>query len=79
MEKIDISFQHRGKQYIGYFSLVAGAGAGVYHLMDDKQYYLGRLRQGSQDEWVFDASNAEDKLDVLANTFGNYITGNRLI
>jgi len=75
MDRIDISFEHRGKQYSGYFHKVAGVGVNAtWHLMDDKQFYLGRLRIGWRDEWVFDASRAENQLDLLANFFGNYVT-----
>lgn len=74
MERIPVNFEQLGKIYSGYFKKVAGAGQeGVWYLMDDKNFYLGRLRQ-YQDQWVFDDSKPVNKLNELAEYFGEVIT-----
>lgn len=76
MEKIPITFEHHGKTYSGYFGKVAGGGdSSTWHLYDDKNYYLGRLRISSfNHEWVFDESSPADRLSGLANYFGNFVS-----
>ena len=75
MDKIPITFTHHDKQFSGFFSKVQGAGStSVWHLNDEQNYYLGRLRIGWQDQWYFDGSKAEDRLEELAQFFGNYLT-----
>jgi hypothetical protein len=44
MEEVPITFEIEGKKYSGRFSAVHGAGQNVWHLMDNHNYYLGRLR-----------------------------------
>ena len=73
MEGIPISFEHAGKKYRGHFSQVSGAGdSSVWHLMDDKNYYLGQLRYTNG--WVFDPTPKTNKLVELADFFGDYVT-----
>ena len=75
MEKIPITFEHHGKTVSGHFSKVQGAGStAVWHLMSDDHYYLGSLRIGWQDQWYFDGSKADDRLEDLAQFFGDYVT-----
>jgi hypothetical protein len=51
MNIIQISFEHLGKHYTGHFSKVIGVGsASTYYLVDDKNFYLGRLRIAN-DQW----------------------------
>ena len=73
METIPISFEHQGKHYAGHFNKVMGAGdTSTYHLMDDKNFYLGRLRIAN-DQWIFDATPKTLELKELADFFGDYI------
>lgn len=73
MDTIPISFEHLGKQYTGHFSKVMGAGSGsTYYLMDDKNFYLGRLRIANE-QWTFDASPKKQELKDVADFFGDYI------
>jgi len=76
MENVAITFEHLGKIYQGHFTRVAGAGEStVYHLMDNKNFYLGRLRLSTfLKEWCFDESRPKDKLSQLGNFFGDYLT-----
>jgi hypothetical protein len=75
MDKIPINFEHHGKKFSGQFGKVQGAGnTSVWHLMSDDHYYLGRLRIGWQDQWYFDGSRPENKLEELAQFFGEYVT-----
>lgn len=74
MERIPISFEHRGKKYSGSFSRVQGAGTtSVWHLMSDDNYFLGRLRMSEEFDFFFDDSKEENELTYLARFFGNYI------
>ena len=74
LEQIPISFEHHGKRYKGHFSKVAGAGStAVFHLMDDKNFYLGRLRM-VQNKWVFDATPKTKDLVELTEYFGQVVT-----
>jgi hypothetical protein len=41
----------------------------MWHLMDDKNYYLGRLRMANN-KWVFDAPDKVAELADLAEFFG---------
>ena len=73
MEHIPISFEYDGRKYSGHLAAVHGSGTCVWHLMDDKNFYLGRLRKAN-DEWVFDATGKSEELKNLAEFFGNYLT-----
>lgn len=73
MERILINFEYQGKNYSGYFNKVAGAGdSTVWHLYDDKNYYLGRLRYS--DKWVFDSTPTTKELAKSADFFADYLT-----
>ena len=74
MDEIPISFEHTGKKFKGRFTKVSGAGdTGVWHLMDDKNFYLGRLRM-VQNKWVFDPTPKTLELKELAEYFGEVVT-----
>jgi hypothetical protein len=60
MDKIPISFELQGKQYVGTLDEISGAGGGVWHLMVER-YYWGRLRLVN-DEWYLDESSSEIQL-----------------
>jgi hypothetical protein len=66
MDHVTINFEHYGKKYTCNFSAVYGAGQNVWHLMDDKNFYLGTLRM-NKDRWVFDATPNTQELSELAN------------
>ena len=72
MEQIPITFEIAGKKYSARFTAVHGAGQNVWHLMDNQNYYLGRLRRVN-DKWVFDASDKSAELKQLADFFGDYL------
>jgi hypothetical protein len=55
MKDMPITFEHNGKKYSGYFAAVHGAGQNVWHLMDNKNFYLGQLRFVN-DKWVFNGT-----------------------
>lgn len=64
---IPISFEHLKKQYTGHFSNVMGGGdTSTHHLMDDKNFYLGRLRIANN-KWVFDNTPKTPELKGLAD------------
>jgi hypothetical protein len=73
MDKIPISFTHNGKHYSGHFANVQGAGdTRVWHLYNDKNYYLGRLRYSTfTSKWVFDSS--QEDLSSLAQFFAKHV------
>lgn len=72
MNAIPITFTHRGKTYSGSFSRVSGAGStSVWHLHDEKGYYLGRLRIGFNGDWYFDG---KDELEFKAREFGMWVS-----
>ena len=74
MTDIPITFEHRRKKFTGHFGLVAGAGSiSVWHLGDDKGFYLGRLRKDNSDDWVFDESYPKAELKYLDRFFGSYL------
>ena len=75
MNHIPITFGHLGKQYVGHFGNVMGGGhTSTFHLMDNKSYYLGRLRYSDFSiGWVFDPTPKTKELKELADFFGDYI------
>lgn len=73
MDTVPISFEHVGKKYSGHFSEIHGASQNVWHLQDDGNFYLGRLRQAN-DKWVFDPTPKTEELAEMAEFFGDYLT-----
>jgi hypothetical protein len=61
-----------GKMYKGSFSSVHCAGQNEWHLMDDKNFYLGTLRM-NKDQWFFDAAPKTLDISELADFFGEYL------
>ena len=56
MENVPITFEHKGKQFSGYFTEVLGTGGehtNWYLMGEDKRYY-GRLRLVIQDPIYID-------------------------
>lgn len=74
LEQIPISFEHNGKKYKGHFTKVSGAGdTGVFHLMDDQNFYNGRLRM-VHGKWIFDPTPKTADLKELTEYFGQVVT-----
>lgn len=69
MIKIPISFEHKGKEYKGYFTSDGGRKK-IFHLYIDGSYY-GQLKPYN-DEWMFETS--KQGMDGLAKYFGDHIT-----
>jgi hypothetical protein len=68
MNEIPIFFEHKG-----HFSKAAGAGGtGVWHLTDDNNYYLGKIRK-FRDKWIFDPTPKTLELQELAEYFGELL------
>jgi hypothetical protein len=76
MIDIPITFIYSGKEYNGHFNRVAGAAnTSVFHLYDNKKFFLGRLRfSGYSNGFVFDPTPKSEELKELADYFGDYIT-----
>jgi len=76
LENIPTNFDHCGKQYICHVSKVSGAGdTSTFHLIDEKNFYLGRLRWSSfEKKLVFDAPHKTKELEQLADYFGDVVT-----
>lgn len=72
MDPIPISFQHNGVTYKDcYFTKIIRAGdVSFWHLYDNDNYYLGKLR--FSDQWTFDA-NKRTGIDQLAEFFGDFV------
>lgn len=69
MERIPITFNHKGKQYSGFLCPVAGVGHPcVWHLMINNRYY-GNLRSTDRG-WIFDS----EKMPEIGDFLGDYIT-----
>lgn len=73
VDNIPISFDCNGKKYLCRFSEIRGASEEVWHLMDNRNFYLGRLRQAN-DKWVFDPTPKTGDLAELADFFRDYLT-----
>ena len=75
MEHIPISFECDKKKFTGRLSKVMGAGStSMFHLMDERNFYRGRLRFSEYDnDWVFDPSPKDDDLKQLAGYFGDLV------
>ena len=61
-----------GKKYSGCFTEVRTAAQEVWHLNDDRNFYLGSLRQAN-DSWVFDPTPKTGELAKDAEFFGDYL------
>ena len=68
MDGIPVSFDYKEKHYEGKLSQVHGAGAQVWHLMINNNYY-GMLMY--TDKWVFHSNSGE--MGDLAELFGNQV------
>ena len=75
MDHIPIEFEHAGKKYKCHLSKSSGAGdSSIFHLMDDKHFYKGRLRWSDfLKSWVFDPSPKTKDLAELADYFGDVV------
>ena len=73
MDPIPISFKHNGIKYSDcYFTKVARSDdTATWHLHDNDNYYLGRLRFTNQ--WIFDANQRKTGIDQLAEFFGDFV------
>lgn len=72
MEKINITLDIDGKEFIGSLQQVAGAvSTGVYHLYDQKNFYIGRLR--FTDHWIFDATPKSREFEKHAERFAAFL------
>ena len=72
MDPIPISFKHNGVTYSDcYFTkIVRTSEESFWHLYDNDNYYLGKLRFNNK--WTFDA-NKRTGIDQLAEFFGDYV------
>jgi hypothetical protein len=75
MENIPVSFEIEGKNCNGRLVQVAGAGGNsVFHLMDNKNFYCGRLRYSDFiKDWVFDPTPKTQELEKQAYYFGDVV------
>lgn len=74
MEDAPITFEFEEKTYNGRFEKVEKAGGSTaWDLMDDKNFYLGRLRLVNS-RWFFDNTPKTVGMEKLAEYFGSYIT-----
>jgi hypothetical protein len=73
MDPIPISFKHNGIKYTDcYFTKVVRANdTAIWHLHDNDNYYLGRLR--FTDQWIFDANQRKTGIEQLAEFFGDFV------
>ena len=76
MENIPVTFECNGKTFSGRLTQVAGAGGNsVFHLMDSKNFYCGRLRCSDFiKDWVFDPTPKTKDLEQQADYFGDVVT-----
>lgn len=76
LDHIPVEFDHNGKHYKCHLSKVSGAGqTSVFHLMDGKNFYNGRLRWSDfENKWVFDPTPKTEDLKELADFFGDVVT-----
>jgi hypothetical protein len=73
MDPIPINFKHNGITYKDcYFTRVVRTGEAIFwHLYDNDNYYLGRLK--FNDRWTFDANKKSTGLDKLTEYFGDFV------
>jgi len=74
MDEIPMDFECNGKKYSCHFTRVHDAGQHAWHLSDERNHYLGRLRKDVDDKWVFDPTHKTQELSGLADFFGDYLT-----
>ena len=76
MENIPVTFECNGKTFYGQLVQVAGAGGNsVFHLMNSKNFYCGRLRfSESVKDWVFDPTPKTIDLEQQVDYFGDVVT-----
>ena len=68
MERIPLTFEHKGKQYKGELMPVAGRGSTqVWHLMINN-YYYGALHC-NDGKWIFHST----KMPEIADLLGEYV------
>lgn len=73
MERIPVSFDHKGKKFTGYFTKLSGSGAGSnWQLYDDKNFYRGVLDLQEKRGWVFHEQKPE--LAYLVDYFADVVT-----
>jgi len=75
MENIPVTFECNGKTFSGQLAQVAGAGGNsVFHLMDSKNFYCGRLRYSDFiRDWVFDPTPKTKEFKQQADYFGDVV------
>jgi hypothetical protein len=75
MESIPVTFECDGRNYIGLLCQVAGAGGtAVFHLMDNRNFYCGRLRYSDFTKgWVFDGTPKTLALERQADYLGDVV------
>ena len=73
-DEIPITFEHKGKTYKGFFSLVSGAGSTSTFYLRIDHYYCGRLRWYA-DWFVFDPTPKTESFVELTDYFGMCIMG----
>jgi hypothetical protein len=73
MDPIPINFKHNGTTYNHcYFTKVVRNGEPAFwHLYDNDNSYLGRLR--FNDQWTFDPNKKSTGIDKLAEYFGDLV------
>lgn len=73
MDPIPINFKHNGVTYKDcYFTKInRGSENSFWHLYDNDNYYLGKLR--FTDQWTFDADKRKTGIDELAEFFGDFV------
>ena len=69
-------FECNGKTFSDQLTQVAGAGGNsVFHLMDSRNFYSGRLRYSDFiKDWVFDPTPKTQEVEQQANYFGDVVT-----
>ena len=73
MDPIPINFKHNGVTYKDcYFTKInRGNENSFWHLYDNDNYYLGKLR--FTERWTFDADKRSTGIDQLAEYFGEFV------
>jgi hypothetical protein len=72
MDPIPITFKHNGVTYKDcYFTRINRDESSFWHLYDNDNYYLGKLR--FNDQWTFDADKRSTGIDKLAEYFGDFV------
>ena len=71
MERIPITFEHKGKQYSGLLMPVTGIGETHGSLLIDN-YYIGNLRY--TDRWIFDSNTMPEIADFLGRLYYSLVS-----